>query len=156
MHIFFHDWVQPYAFSDVIRSENGQEFVSTLFRLLCAYSRVTNWTTTAFRPHTNVKDKRNSKTLQSQLSRYFANDHKKWDIMVHLLIYVNKDQIHHTNGETPSSLMPFKHPSRSVAVVRPSSSPVNAASATNSRGLHENILHQVAALYDKASNTLTK
>lgn len=110
-------------------------------------------TTTVF-PQTKGHVARDNKTLVTQLRVYIVDNQRNRDTFVQPLIYAYNYQIHHST-KTTSSLTSSRYPPESITVFSQSIQRDEAESATSPKYLRQEIMHQVPAMQEKASNILT-
>uniref|UniRef100_A0A3B4Z3E1 Gypsy retrotransposon integrase-like protein 1 n=1 Tax=Seriola lalandi dorsalis TaxID=1841481 RepID=A0A3B4Z3E1_SERLL len=95
----FTRWGVP----DYILSDRGRQFVSEVFRELCAQWTVTPKLTTAYHPQTNMTERVN-RTLKSMIASYVDNNHAKWDQYLSEFRFAINSAVQETTGVTPAEL----------------------------------------------------
>lgn len=80
--IFFSHWVVPYGTPAFLLADNGPQFVSKLFEMLCSFLGVKHLSITACHPQTSGQAERYNKTIVGRLCHYFAGHQRNSDLFV--------------------------------------------------------------------------
>ncbi|KAI2647074.1 Transposon Ty3-I Gag-Pol polyprotein [Labeo rohita] len=88
---------------DFILSDRGAQFVSSLFQELCKKWSVKPKLTTSYHPQTNMTGRVN-RTLQSMISAYVGDNHRKWDQYLPEFRFAINSAIQETIGMSPAEL----------------------------------------------------
>ena len=87
-----------------LKSDNGPQFKSDLFKELCILLEVEPRKSTAFHPQGNSRAERMVKVVGNLLAS-FCTSQKRWDEQLPLLTLAYRSTIHETTGYTPNYLM---------------------------------------------------
>lgn len=91
-----------------ILTDQGSNFLSTLFKDVCKILKIKKIQCTAFHPETNGSLERSHRTLGEYLRNYSIKDPLNWDTWIPFSMFVYNTSIHCTTGFTPYELI-FGH-----------------------------------------------
>lgn len=86
-NIFFEHWVIPYGIPKYLLTDNGPQFTSKFFAMICSLLGVKHLTTTAYHPQTKGQVEHYNKTIVTRLRHYVAEHQRDWDTLVQPLTY---------------------------------------------------------------------
>lgn len=112
--IFFAAWVAPYGIPSHVFTDNETQFLSQLLDTLCTHLYTKHMKTSAYRPQTNRKAFRYSKTIVTRLRHYLPTHQQDWDLFVQPLKFAWNTKVHRPTNTTPFSLFFAKHSPRST------------------------------------------
>lgn len=95
----FTRWGVP----DYLLSDRGSQFISSLFKELCAQWNITQKLTTAYHPQTNMTERIN-RTLKCMIASYLDGNHKKWDQFLPELRFAINSALQESIGMSPAEL----------------------------------------------------
>ncbi|KAE8282250.1 hypothetical protein D5F01_LYC19649 [Larimichthys crocea] len=76
--IMVKDILTRWGIPDYILSDQGTQFVSSIFQTVCRTWNVGHKLTSAYHPHSNLAERVN-RTLKTMIASYVGDDHKHWD-----------------------------------------------------------------------------
>lgn len=95
----FTRWGVP----NCLLSDRGTQFVSSLFKELCAQWNITHKLTTAYHPQANMTERIN-RTLKCMIASYLDGNHKKWDQFLPEFRFALNSALQESIGMTPAEL----------------------------------------------------
>ena len=95
---FVNNWVVPYGAPATLLSDNGSQFTSKLFTMICSELKIRNAFTTAYHPQTNGQVERYNRTILAGLRAFVAEHPRSWPHYAQLLTYAYNTQVHPTTG----------------------------------------------------------
>ena len=132
---FLQNWIYPYGIPESLLTDNGPQFISQFFAIVCAALGIRRVPITAYHPQTNGQTERYNKTLAARL-RHYVNEHQTdWDIYVQPLTYAYNAQVHKSTGTTPFSLSLTRHPPSTIAEISSTANQSDIVGPSSSRGL---------------------
>ena len=88
-----------------IHSDQGKQFESELFRMLCARFGIQKSRTTPHHPQGNPQAERFMRTLGNMLRSYVSTNHADWDERLPEVMAAYRTSVHETTGQTPHMLL---------------------------------------------------
>lgn len=98
---FVKHLVLPFGSPDAILTDQGQNFLSSLFVQVCKLLRIKKWRTTPYHPQANGRLERVHKTIGKMLSYYVNRLHTDWDRYVPYVASAYNSRVHESTGYSP-------------------------------------------------------
>ena len=108
--MFVNEWVFKYGAPKELVSDNGSQFVSTLFQEACKLLSVDNAFTMTYHPQTNGQAERFNRSLTAMLRCYVEDHPAEWPKYVRALCYAYNSAVHQTTGKSPFELVLTRPP----------------------------------------------
>lgn len=86
-------------------TDQGQNFLSELFKNVCKLLKITKIQTTAFRPQSNGSLERSHKSLGEYLRNFVEKDQLDWDTWIPYAIFTYNTSVHSATNFTPFELL---------------------------------------------------
>ena len=88
---------------DYILSDQGSQFVSSVFEATCQQWNVAQKRTTAYHPQTNMTERIN-RNLKAMIASYVGDHHKHWDQHLPEFRFALNSAVHESTGVTPAEV----------------------------------------------------
>ena len=88
-----------------LQSDQGRNFESHVFQEVCTLLGIHKTRTTALHPQSDGMVERYNRTLENQLTTFFQDHQKDWDLHLPLLLMSYRSAVHETTKLTPAMLM---------------------------------------------------
>lgn len=141
----------PYWTPACLLTNNGPQFVSRFYEILCMFLEVKHVMTTANHPQIHGQAELYIKTIITPLHHYAAKHERDLDLFVQPLTGAYNAEAPHTIGMTTSSLAISLQPGVLAAFVRPTALPTD----TKSEPLPKCCATSFYPLYQKSGTTAT-
>lgn len=92
-----------YGICRTILSDQGQNFMSKLFKNMCKLFGIKKLRTSAFRPQSNGSIERMHRSLKEYLRHFIEEDQKNWDEFLKLACFAHNSSVH-----SSTKLQPFE------------------------------------------------
>ena len=102
---FRYEFISRFRLLLLLHSDQGSQFESSLFQVLCSLLNIDKTRTTAYHPQSDGLVERFNLTLENMLSKYIASDQKDWDSHLPMLMLAYRSSIHESTGQTPAAMM---------------------------------------------------
>mgnify|MGYP001546096517 CR=1 FL=1 len=102
---FLTEFACKFGFPLEIKTDQGSNFESNLFREFCDLVGVYKTRTTSLHPQGNALCERFNRTLGNMLSAYCEKNQKNWDLYLPLVASGYRASVHSSTGMTPNKLM---------------------------------------------------
>lgn len=154
--LFMDFWIIPNGIPEFVLTDNGTQFISKLFELICAVLGTRHLTTTAYYLQTNGQAKRFNKTIIARLQHCVAEHLRGWDIQVQALTYTYSSQLHRSKNITPFSLVLSRQcpGSRPTAFDHPTALPTDGTATTLLYSQRARLLHRVCTMWQDADKRM--
>lgn len=155
VNMFYEKWIAPYGICTYSLTNNGTQFVNTIFETICNFFGLGNLTTTAYQLQTSGQAERYNKTVITDLYLYVAGHQGSWDTLEHLLTCSKINQLNCSTGTTLFGLVLSKHRPVPTTVDPLSSLQADGNNATASAVLQQKPLPCIAVMRQKTDKRLT-
>lgn len=106
--VLVENYICIFGIPHTILSDQGTNFLSTLFADLCKLLMIKKLTSTAYHPQTNGALERSHRTLKNYLRHYVDKNLSNWDSFLPYAMITYNTSIHISTGFTPFMLV-FGH-----------------------------------------------
>lgn len=103
--VFVTEIIARHGVPKQLLTDRGSNFVSEVFKKVCALLKIKKLQTTAYHPMGNGRIERFHKTLKACLSHYIAKDQTDWDLWLPYVLMALRSSTHSATGETPFFLL---------------------------------------------------
>uniref|UniRef100_A0A667Z6P1 Integrase catalytic domain-containing protein n=1 Tax=Myripristis murdjan TaxID=586833 RepID=A0A667Z6P1_9TELE len=101
--ILVQDILTRWGVPDYLLSDQGPQFVASLFEQTCREWNLKHKMTTAYHPQTNLTERIN-RTLKTMIASYVGNNHKQWDKHLPEFRFALNSAVNESTGVTPAEL----------------------------------------------------
>ena len=98
-------WISQFGAMKELLSDNGTEFMSSLFQELCRCMDISHLRTTFYRPQCNANCERFHRTLNSILAKIMDDHQKTWDEFVPYALAAYRNTVYKSTGYTPNMII---------------------------------------------------
>ena len=123
-----NEFISRFGTPKQIHTDQGREFESKLFALLCEKLEIEKTRTCPYRPQSDGMVERFNRTLLQMLSVYVNSNHSNWDEHIPFLLMAYRSTIHESTGCSPNRLMLGREINYPIDIV--SGNPQNVNSPT--------------------------
>jgi transposase InsO family protein len=102
-NILINEIICRFGIPSYILSDNGPQFVATLFAELCRSLGIQRKLTANYHPQTNMTERVN-RTLKAQIAIYAQRRPGLWDQEIQKLAFAIRTSVNESTGETPAYL----------------------------------------------------
>ena len=88
-----------------LHSDQGRQFESEVFRMLCARFGINKSRTSPHHPQGNPQAERFMRTLGNMLRSYVSENHAEWDERLPEVMAAYRTSVHDTTGQTPHMML---------------------------------------------------
>ena len=99
------EFVCRFGAPEILHSDQGRNFESTLFKEMCTMLDIRKTRTTAYHPESDSMVERFNRTLAAMLSKYVAKHQKDWDMYLPQVMMAYRSSEHESTKYTPHRLM---------------------------------------------------
>ena len=110
-------WIAQFGTMKELLSDNGTEFMSSLFQELCRCMDISHLRTTFYRPQCNANCERFHRTLNSILAKIMDDHQKTWDDYVPYAMAAYRNTVHKSTGYTPNMIVYGQEVSNPIDIV---------------------------------------
>jgi hypothetical protein len=118
--IFRDEVICRFGFPVRIISDNGVQFLSSIFTNVCQSLGIKHQRTPLYHPQSNLCERVN-RTLKPLLAALAHNDHKSWDIKLAQIAFALRTTPSDSTEQSPAFLMFGRHPRQPLDLALPSS-----------------------------------
>ena len=126
-NVFVHHFVSHFRVPDVLHTDQGRNFESTLMKEVCRLLGIVKTRTTPYHPQSDGLVERFNRTLLNLLSQAASENEQEWDLHILMVMLAYRTSVQESTGCTPFYLM-FGREARLPADVMyglpPSSNPI--------------------------------
>lgn len=97
---FIEECFMLFSVPRVLISDNGPQFVSSLYKKLLSDYKVTPWYTASYHAQANPVERTN-KVIKTALRAYVDGNHKTWDVNVHQIACSIRSSVHDSTKQSP-------------------------------------------------------
>ena len=101
--VMVKDILTRWGIPDYILSDQGTQFVSSVFQTVCRTWNVGHKLTSAYHPQTNLTERVN-RTLKSMIASYVGDNHKHWDKNLSEFRFAINSAVQESTGVSPAEL----------------------------------------------------
>lgn len=102
---FAENVILTFGTPHAVLTDQGANFLSSIFKETCKILKIRKLQTTAFHPQSNGALERSHRTLTEYLRHYIADDQMNWDEWIPFAVFVFNTTPHTATGYTPHELM---------------------------------------------------
>lgn len=103
--IFVTELICRHGTPQSILTDQGSNFLSSIFKNVCKLLKIKQLQTTAYRPQTNGALERSHRTLGEVLRNYTDQDQRNWDLWLPYAMFVYNSTPHSTTKMTPFKIL---------------------------------------------------
>jgi hypothetical protein len=149
--------VSRHSCPETLLTDQGRQFVSKVFRKLCADFNIKHLESTAYHHQTNGKVERFNKYVEDHLKPLIKPDQRNWDKMLDNVLMSYRMSVNRTTGEKPFFLMYGRDPvlpqDKRVAGIPRNQREVRT---TNVNTYKQNLVNTLQATYNQVDHTRAK
>ena len=117
--IFVDDVICRFGFPVRVISDNGVQFLSSIFTNICTSFGITHQRTPLYHPQSNLSERVN-RTLRPLLASLAYHDHRSWDLKLPQIAFALRTAPSDSTGQSPAFLMFGRHPRQALDFALPS------------------------------------
>lgn len=151
-NVFLGHWTFPYRLTDHLLTNNGPQFVRSVFAELCGFLRLKDLTSTEYHPQTNLQGWQTKKTTVTPLRYYVDECRDNRDVFFQNLPFAYDTQVHRCKGVSPFSSLLWINPSGLTAVDFPSANPSDLIGSVSPRILGYRRFPRLTLMRDKVDS----
>lgn len=102
---FVENIICKYGIMQSIVTDQGTNFMSTLFKDICKLLKIKKITTTAYHPEANGQLERSHRTLAEYLRHFINENQQNWDIFIPYAMFTYNTTPHTATNYTPHELL---------------------------------------------------
>ena len=94
----FEHFINTFCYPDIIITDQGRNFESSLIKEMCVRLKIDKRTTSAYHPQCNGQTERFNRTMNSILAQYVAQNQSDWDRRLPSVHFAYRTSIHYSTG----------------------------------------------------------
>ena len=99
------NWVLKFGAPNILHTDQGKKFGSNLILEMCRLLGIDKSRTSPYHSKGNRQVERHNRVIADVISKYWADNPRTWDTVLHYLNFVHNTTIHRTTGATPFNLV---------------------------------------------------
>ena len=103
--ILVQEVISRFGVPSKVHSDQGKQFVSSLFTEICDLLQIDKTRTTPYHPQSDGMVERFNRTLCAMLSTFIEENHRNWDTLLPNVMMAYRCTEHETTGMSPNMLM---------------------------------------------------
>ena len=101
----FEQFVNQFGYPDVVLTDQGRNFESSLLKEMCVRLKIDKRTTSAYHPQCNGQTERFNRTMNQMLAQYVSENQTDWDLWLGSVLYAYRTAKHSSTGYSPFELV---------------------------------------------------